>query len=178
MVYVFLADRFEITEAMAPIDMLKRAKIDVTTVGIGSKKIKSSCGVTVETDICDSDFEYKDLEGIVLPGGPGTKNLENSKVVQGAIRYAVMHQSVIAAICAAPYILGKLGLLTGKNAICFPGYEDYLRTSTLSFKNVVTDGRYITAKGAGVSVDFGLEIVKKIKGEKEAERIRNLIQCQ
>lgn len=178
MVYVFLADGFEIIEALAPVDMLTRAKIDVKTVGVTGKVVKSSCGVQVVADMEINEFEFYDVQAVVLPGGmPGTLNLENCDAVQKIIDNAVNVNIPVCAICAAPSILGHKGLLLDKNATCFPGFEDALEGAVLSNNGVVCDGNFITAKGAGVSVDFGLEIVKKLKGEALAEEIRKTIQC-
>lgn len=179
MVYVFLADGFEIIEALAPVDMMTRAKIDVTTVGVDKKVVTSSCGVAVTCDIEADEFQFEDVEAIVLPGGmPGTLNLENSPFVQAVIDEASECGALICAICAAPSILGHKGLLRGKNAISFPGFEETLDGAIISDEYVVTDGDFITAKGAGVAVDFGLEIVKELLGEEAADAVRNAIQCK
>ena len=179
MVYVFLADGFEIIEAMAPIDMLRRAKVDVTTVGIDSKVITSSCGIPVTADVTSDEFEFTDVEAIVIPGGAlGVTNLEKSALVQSAIDEAVECGALICAICAGPSILGHKGLLKGKNAICYPGFENALEGAIISDDYVVADGNYITAKGAGVCIEFGLEIVKKLVGNEAAEAVRSAIQCR
>ena len=179
MVYVFLADGFEIIEAMSPIDMLRRAKVGVTTVGVDKELITSSCGISVKADITSNQFEFADVEAIIIPGGmPGVLNLEKSEIVQSAIDKAVECGALICAICAGPSILGHKGLLKGKNAICYPGFEESLEGAIISSDHVVTDGNYITAKGAGVSVEFGLEIVKKLVGEDEADAVRSAIQCR
>lgn len=177
MVYVFLADGFEIIEALSPVDILTRAKADVKTVGVTGKLVTSSCGVQVAADITIDEFDFYDVEAIVLPGGmPGTLNLEKNPQVQQAIDNAVNTNVIIGAICAAPSILGHKGLLDGREATCFPGYEDALQGATLSEKYVVTDGNFVTARGAGVSVDFGLELVKQLKGEEKSNEIRKTIQ--
>lgn len=179
MVYLFLADGFEIIEAMSPIDMLRRADIDVKTVGVTGKNVTSSCNIKVEADITIDDFSYNDVEAIILPGGmPGTVNLENNKVVQSAIDKAIKDNVLICAICAAPSILGNKGLLKGIEATAFPSFIEYLDGAVISDKFVVKSDNFITARGAGVSVDFGLEIVSAIKGKDEAKRIREQIQCQ
>lgn len=179
MVYVFLADGFEIIEALAPVDMLTRAKIDVKTVGVTGKVVTSSCGVSVVSDMEIGDFEFYDVQAVVLPGGmPGTLNLENNSTVQNIIDNAININTPVCAICAAPSILGHKGILDGKKATCFPGFEDALEGATVCDLGVVTDGNIITAKGAGVSVDFGLEIVKMLKGEAVANEIRKTIQCR
>ena len=177
MVYVFLADGFEIIEALSPVDMLRRAKIETKLVGVTGEIVTSSCGVAVKTDMQIDEFDFYDVEAVVLPGGmPGTLNLENNQAVQKIIDNANNTNSFICAICAAPSILGHKGLLSGKEATCFPGFEDALDGASLSEKYVVTDGKFITARGAGVSVDFGLEIVKQLRGEELSDEIRSQIQ--
>lgn len=179
MVYLFLANGFETIEALAVVDMLRRAKIDVKTVGVTGKIVTSSHKIDVTADIEIDEFDVKDADAVVLPGGmPGTLNLEADKTVQGAIDYCVENKKYVCAICAAPSILGHKGLLKGKEAICFPGFENDLTGAILSDKYVVTDGLIITARGAGVAVDFGLEIVKALKGEETAENVRKTIQCR
>lgn len=179
MVYVFLADGFEIIEALAPVDMLRRAKIDVKTVGVSSEIVTSSCGVGVKCDMTIDEFDFYDVEAVVLPGGmPGTLNLENSSAVQKVIDNANNTNAFICAICAAPSILGHKGLLSGKKAVCFPGFENSLEGSELCSEYVVTDGKFITAKGAGVCIDFGLEIVKQLRNEELANEIRKSIQSR
>ncbi len=178
MVYVFLADGFEIIEAMAPVDMLRRANVEVTTVGVDKKVITSSCGIPVTADIVSNEFEFKDVEAVVIPGGAnGVTNLENSSLVQSVLDEAVQCGALICAICAGPSILGHKGLLKGKNAICFPGFEDSLEGANISKDYVVTDGDFITAKGAGVCIEFGLEIVRELVGDEAAKTVRSTIQC-
>lgn len=179
MIYVFLADGFEETEALVPVDLMRRAELEVTTVGIGSCVIRGSHGIPVVTDIDDGQITVDDnTDMIMLPGGmPGTLNLEKSQAVQNAIDYCAQNDKYIAAICAAPSVLGKKGLLKGKEAICFPGFEQFLEGAALSEKSVVRDGMIITAKGAGVAVQFGLELVKVLAGEQMAQKIHDSIQC-
>lgn len=179
MVYIFLADGFEIIEAMSPVDMLRRADIEAVTVGLDKKIIVSSCGVPVTSDITSDEFEFKNVDCIIIPGGgQGVINLENSQFIQNVIDEAVACGALVCAICAGPSVLGHKGLLKGKNAVCYPGFEDALEGAVLSDDYVVTDGRFITAKGAGVSVDFGLEIVRQLKGKNAAETVRRTIQCK
>ena len=180
MIYVFLADGFEETEAIAPIDMLRRAKCDVVTVGLTNDSAKSSHGILVLCDMTDFQVELDErLEMIVLPGGTyGTMNLEKNPVVQASIDYCVKNNIPIGAICAAPSILGKKGLLKGKKATAFPDYRKYLEGAEIAEKNVVTDGIFTTAAGAGVSVEFGLELVRVLKGEEVAKTIHDTIQCE
>ncbi|MCD7797550.1 MAG: DJ-1/PfpI family protein [Clostridiales bacterium] len=179
MVYLFLADGFETIEALAVVDMLRRAKIDICTVGVTDKTVMSSHNIPVTADITADEFTAEDLEAVVLPGGmPGTLNLEKSGVVQQAVDYAVDNKKYVCAICAAPSILGHRGLLNGKNAICFPGFEDALTGAKISDEYVVTDGKFITARGAGVAVNFGLEIVSRLSDKETAEKVRDSIQCR
>lgn len=179
MVYVFLADGFETIEALAVVDMLRRAKIDVNTVGVTGKTVITSHNIEVVADITIDELDIGDAEAVVLPGGmPGTLNLEANATVQSSIDFCVENDRFICAICAAPSILGHKGLLRGKNAICFPGFENDLSGAVISENYVVTDGKIITARGAGVAVDFGLEIVKALKGCELANKIRETIQCQ
>lgn len=179
MVYLFLADGFEIIEALAPVDMLRRAKLCVKTVGVTGKLVTSSCGVAVEADIEASDFSYDNVEAIILPGGSdGVINLEKDGFVQSVIDRAMDENALICAICAAPSILGNKGLLKNIKATSYPSYMKYLDGAELSDEFVIRDGRFITARGAGVSVEFGLEIVKALAGREEAERIGKAIQCK
>ena len=180
MVYIFLADGFEIVEAMAPVDVLTRAKIEIRTVGVSGKTIVSSCGVPVVCDMTAEQFEPDErLDAVILPGGmPGTLNLEKSRTVQEAVDFAVENEKFVCAICAAPSILGHKGILRGKEAICFPGFEDALDGAIISEKHVCRDGNVITAKGAGVAMDFGLKIVEALTDFEVSERIRRSIQCR
>jgi 4-methyl-5(b-hydroxyethyl)-thiazole monophosphate biosynthesis len=174
MVYVFLADGFETIEALAVVDMLRRAKIDNETVGVTGKTVKSSHNIEVVADITIDELNISNADAIVLPGGmPGTLNLEANSVVQSSIDYCVENKKYVCAICAAPSILGHKGLLKGRNAI-----EEDLCGAIISEKYVVSDGNFITARGAGVAVDFGLEIVKALGGSELSNKIRETIQCQ
>lgn len=178
MVYCFLAQGFEELEAIAPIDMLKRAGVEVVTVGVTGKNVTGSHGLTLVTDkTCDEIMLTDALEAIILPGGmPGTLNLEKSEAVGSAIDFAASQDKYICAICAAPSVLGHKGLLTGKSATAFPGFEKDLEGAVLSEKYVCRDGKIITARGAGVALEFGLEIVAALKGEQLSREIRSTIQ--
>lgn len=177
MIYVFLADGFEETEAIAPIDMLRRAKFDVKTVGIGTSQPTSSHGIKVTVDLTEAEVRLDEaLQMIVLPGGmPGTLNLEASKTVQAAISYCAENEVPVGAICAAPSILGKLGLLSGRDAVCFPGFEQYLEGARVQNKLCVTDGKFTTACGAGAAIEFGLELVKVLCGAERSDALRSAI---
>lgn len=177
MVYVFLAEGFEEIEAISPIDILRRGGVEVKTVGAQNSAVKGAHNITFNTDIRETDIDYKELEAVVLPGGmPGTANLEKSKAVLSAIKYAKENGKLICAICAAPSVIGKMGLLKGKKAICYPGFEKYLKGAQILEQPVVTDGNIITAKGPGVASEFGFSILKAIKGESISSRIKKDMQ--
>lgn len=180
MVYMFLANGFEEIEALCPLDLLRRANIDVTTVGIGSEVIRGAHNITVHADIVDVMYKDSDPEMIILPGGmPGAKNLDESRMVDTALRIASKKGAYIAAICAAPFILGKRGLLSGKNATCYPGFEDELAgASIINDSGVVVDGNIITARGMGVAQKFGLTLVSILRGNEIAEKINKSIQSE
>ena len=179
MIYVFLAQGFEETEAVAPIDILRRCEKEVITVGIGDNIIKSSHGLVFVTDTEDKLIELNsDLEMIILPGGmPGTINLEKSEVVQKAIDYCVENNIFIGAICAAPSILGHKGLLNGKKAVCYTGFENQLTGAEVLDVPAVIDGQFITARGAGVAVDFGLKLVEALISKERSQKVREAILC-
>ena len=180
MIYAFLADGFEETEAIAPIDILKRFGKEVVTVGVGGGKVKGAHGITVTADITDNDVIMTDkVEMIVLPGGmPGTLNLEKSHVVQAAIKFCADNKKAIGAICAAPSIIGKLGLLKGKKATCFPGFEQFLEGAMFTGDLVNIDENIVTARGAGAAIDFGLALGALLCGEEKAEKIAKALQCR
>lgn len=177
MVYIFLAEGFEEIEAISVIDILRRASLDVKTVGVGSKIIKGAHGISVQADIEENEARYDNLEMIALPGGmPGTTNLEKSQIVKELIEKAYENNIYIAAICAAPSILGHLGLLDGKTATCFPGFEGELKGANLSSSSVCVDNNIITSRGPGSAVEFALKLVEILSGLQKAETIRQSLQ--
>ena len=173
---MFLANGFEEVEALCPLDLLRRAGADVVTVGIGGDSITGSHGITVKADIKDKKVKFEDIEMVILPGGmPGTKNLDANETVHTAIGLAKEKGACIAAICAAPMILGKRGDLKGKKAVCYPGFEEYLEGATIPLSKVVTDGNIITARGMGVALEFSKELVRLICGEEKARSLAEAI---
>jgi len=169
---MFLADGFEEVEALAPLDLLRRAGADVKTVGIGKKIVCGAHNISVYADLEDSELTSLDAEMVILPGGmPGTLNLAASSVVADALKTALRNDSYIAAICAAPSILGEAGILNGKRAVCFPGFEDSLKGATVTSDGVVRDGKVITGAGMGVALEFGLELVSCLYGEEKAKEL-------
>lgn len=179
MVYIFLADGFEIIEALSPVDMLRRAGIEVKTVGVTGQVVQASCGVKVTADVMPEEVSIESAQAVVIPGGlPGVTNLEESEFVKDCVLKAADSGKFVCAICAGPSLIGKLGLLKGKNAISYPGFEQYLEGAEISSEYVVRDGNFITARGAGVSVDFGLEIVAALNGKEASDKVRKTIQCR
>jgi len=177
MIYMFLANGFEEIEALCPLDLLRRAGLSVTTVSVGGGDfVVGSHGIRVGADIPDTMYRDSHPEMIILPGGmPGTKHLDESKTVDIALRAASANGSYLAAICAAPMVLGKRGYLKGKNAVCFPGFEEYLDGATVSAERVVRDGKVITAAGMGVALEFGLALVEALKGKDAANELRRTV---
>ena len=172
MLYMYFAQGFEETEAIASLDVIRRAGIDIFTVGVGSKKITGAHNITVECDLDTEEATFTGLEGIVLPGGmPGTLNLEKSAAVQAAVDHCNANGIFIGAICAAPSILGHKGLLDGREAIAYPGFEEQLTGARISTHSVAQDGFIITAQGAGAAVAFGLKLVEALDGKARAEQL-------
>ena len=170
MIYMFIAEGFEEIEALCPLDLMRRAGLTVKTVGVGGSSISGAHGITVNTDLTDNDSLDENAEMIFLPGGmPGTLNLAVSEVVKNAILNAHNNGAYIAAICAAPSILGDMGLLVGKNAVCYPGFEERLTGATVSYDKVVLDGKILTARGMGAALDMGLKIVEIFCGKTAAD---------
>ena len=174
MIYVFLAEGFEEIEALTPVDILRRAGLEVTTVGIGKELIRGAHGIFVQADMVDVMYRDSAPEMLILPGGmPGSTNLDESKTVDAALKAGARKGAYLCAICAAPLVLGKRGYLEGKRAVCYPGFEGYLTGATVSeTEGVVRDGNVITAKGMGVAFDFGLELVRALKDNETADKIK------
>ena len=172
MIAILLADGFEEIEALTPLDVLRRAGLDVKTVAIGSKIAIGSHGIPVVCDMNAEEVNLSDVSTVIFPGGmPGSLNLDAAEFTNEIIASVQERNGRIAAICAAPLILGRRGLLNGKNAICYPGFEKELIGAKISSKSVVTDGNITTAKGMGVALAFSLELVSVICGEAKAKEI-------
>ena len=172
MVYVFLADGFEEIEALTPVDIMRRAGIDAVTVGVTGKTVTGAHGIKVESDITVDTATADGLEMVVLPGGlPGADNLRASAKVRELTVTVLQNGGFVSAICAAPRVLGELGILRGKKAVCYPGFEEYLDGAEIANTHVVKDGNVITAIGMGASAEFALELVKTLKGSAVSEKI-------
>lgn len=179
MVYVFLAKGFEEIEALAPVDVLRRANIEVKTVGVTGKQVRGSHNISVSCDITINEATFDNLDGIILPGGmPGTTNLEADETVQKFIDYAVENGKIIGAICAAPMILGHKGLLRGKNAVCYTGFEKELVGAHVLDRPAVRDGNIITGWGAGGAMEFAFAFLEAISDSEElAKKIARNMRC-
>ena len=180
MVVCFLANGFEVIEALTPIDCLRRCGIDVLVVGVGSTVINGSHHIPVVCDTDTDSFEIPDnLELLILPGGmPGTLNLEKCDVVQKTIDYCTANSIAISAICAAPLILGHKGILEGKNATCYPGFEDHLKGAAVSEQRVCTDGKRITARGPGLSDRFAFALIETLRPSFDLNGLRESMQYE
>ncbi|MBN2037047.1 MAG: DJ-1/PfpI family protein [Chitinispirillaceae bacterium] len=166
-----LSPGFEETEAVTVIDLLRRAQIRVSVLGLHSLAVKGSHDITIRTDGLLQDFD-EPFDGIVLPGGmPGTTNLAESNTVLDLVRDAHCRQALCAAICAAPLVLGRAGILQNRTATCYPGIEKELFGATVVKETVVRDKNIITSRGPGTAVAFGLAIVSYLAGQTEADRI-------
>ena len=180
MLYILLANGFEEIEALATVDIIRRANIDIRTVGIGANCIKGSHNISINTDVNINDIELTDdIDGVILPGGiPGTPNLEANEKAMALLKFAYDSGKLVASICAAPSIFGHLGFLDGVNATCYPGFEKDLRGAKVSSKACVTDNNIITAKGAGVSFQFAFAIVDYIlKENNTSKKLGETMQC-
>lgn len=167
MVYLFLADGFEDMEAIVPFDLMKRAGIDVVTVGVGKTAVKSAHGLSVTAEISEENVDFKKAEAFVFPGGwPGAKNLKNSETVNNAITFALHNDIIIGAICASPgYVLSGTGALSGKKYTCFPGFE--VPEGEYTAEKIEIDGKLVTANGPASAKDFALALVSAINGNLE-----------
>ena len=178
MFYLFLAEGFEETEALACLDVMRRARLQVQTVGVTGEFVISSHGVCVKSDVSADDIDYGEIEGAVLPGGmPGTLNLEKDERVTECVRRCYESGRIVAAICAAPSVLGHMGILDGKKATCFPGFEKELKGAEYTAAHTETDGNVITGKGAGCAIEFGHAIVAKALSKQAADKVIEDMQC-
>jgi len=179
-VSIFLADGYEEIEGLTVVDLLRRAKIEVTMVSItGNIKVTGAHQITSVADVLFEDADFNDADMLVLPGGmPGTNNLLEHKGLDLLLKEFHAKGKQLAAICAAPRVLGTKGLLKGKQATCYPGNEASLLGALIRDTAVVTDGNITTSKGMGTAIDFSLSLIKSLKGEGEAESIAKAIQYQ
>ncbi|MEL7656843.1 MAG: DJ-1 family glyoxalase III [Bacillota bacterium] len=174
MVYVHLADGFEEIEALTIVDVLRRANIAVKAVSItGERTVRGAHDIIVIADLLFEEADYEKCEMIVLPGGmPGTANLGNHQGLAKQLAAFSKEGKWLAAICAAPSVLGKLSLLKGKRATSYPGYKDQMTGADYTEERVVRDGKVITSRGPGTAIEFSLKLVELLKDEQTSETLR------
>jgi len=179
MVYILLAPGFEEAEALVPADLLRRAGLETRLVSVTGESVPGARGITVTADLALDGLDLSQADMIVLPGGnPGYQNLGKDPRVEGLVREAVRQNRWVAAICAAPTLLGRWGLLEGKQAVCYPGMEEGLvgaRAWRDRAVNVVTDGKIITGRAAGAAFEFGLSLIEALADEEKAGDIRDSV---
>jgi len=172
-VFVFFADGFEEIEALTIVDVLRRAEMNVKTVSVTGKEVVTGAhDVRVTTDSLFENGAYDSADIVVLPGGmPGAGTLSDHEGVKNIVRAFVEKGKWVAAICAAPMVLGKMGLLKNKNVTCYPGFEKYLEGANCTGKQVEVDDNIITGRGPGAAMDFSLMIVEKLLGKAKSEEL-------
>ena len=172
MVYILLGKGFEEIEAIAPGDLLRRAKVPVCYAGIGGTRIEGSHGITVEADCTVEEMDLTNLDMIVLPGGlGGVQSIRGCGMALDAVRFAYENGKFVAAICAAPTILAELHITDGKNATCYPGMEDQMSGARMVEKAAVRDGKVITGTSAGCAIPFAKLLVEAMAGPEAAEAV-------
>lgn len=173
MVLVHFAEGFEEIEAITAVDVLRRAGIETLMVSLtGTLDVTGSHGISVKTDLLFEDVDYNKAEMLVLPGGlPGAHNLRAHKGLEKQLLSFGEQGRWIAAICAAPYVLGELGLLNGKMATCYPGFEKHLKGAETLYEEAVIADNIVTGQGAGPAMKFALKIVEALKGKDLAEEL-------
>ena len=177
MVYMLLGTGFEETEAVAPLDLLRRAGVEIATVGVTGKTVYGSHGIGIQADITIDQMDLTNLEMIILPGGlGGVASARASQEALEALRFAWENGKYVAAICAGPTVLADLGITDGKNATCFPGCESQMGSAIMAENAAaVRDGRLITGTSAGCAIPFGLELIAALKGRDAADTIAKQI---
>lgn len=176
MVYMFLGTGFEETEAIAPLDLLRRAAIDVLTVGLNGKIVYGSHNIGIEADITIDEMDLTTAEMIILPGGlGGVASIQACPAAMEAVSFAHQNGKLIAAICAGPTILASLGITNGKKAVCYPGCEEQMKTATITQDAALRDGNVITGTSMGCATVFGLMLIESLKDQETAQRIKNQI---
>ena len=176
MIIVLLADGFEEIEALCPVDMLRRAGLEVKTVGISGRVAKGSHGIDVVCDATPDEIDLNSIDMAIFPGGmPGSLGLDASPFTDKVIKAVSDRGGRLAAICAAPLVFGRRGLLSGKEAICYPGFESELVDAKISKMPVVTDGSITTAKGMGVALEFACELVSLMCGKEKADELASAV---
>lgn len=174
MVYIILGTGFEEMEAVCPCDMLRRAGVDVQFAGIGGTLIKGGNGITVQADCTVDEIDMAQLDMIVLPGGMGgVRSVLGCETAMNAVKQAYETGKYVAAICAAPTILAKLGITDGKKAVVYPGLENQMGSAEMQDANAVRDGKVLTGRAPGAAMDFGSLLIETMKDSETAARVRS-----
>ncbi len=173
MVYILLGTGFEEIEALAPCDILRRGGVQVALVGVNGPEITGGHGITVRADLTVEQLDRAQLEMIVLPGGlGGVQAMGASPAAMEAVAWAYAHDKWVAAICAAPTLLPRLGISQGKRCVCYPGMEDQVEGAEMVKANAVRDGRLLTGRGPGAALDFGFMLLEALRGSDVAAQVR------
>ena len=177
MVYMMLGTGFEVTEAMVPLVMMRRAGIEVRTVGINGKTVTGSREIDIVADITLEQLDLSDLEAIILPGGlGGVASIKASRGALDAVKFAYDNGKLVAAICAGPTVLAQLGITDGKRATCYPGCEEQMGSAVIvPDAAAVTDGNVITGTSAGCAIPFALQLITALRGQETADAIAQQI---
>ena len=177
MVYMLLGTGFEETEAIAPLDLLRRAGIEVLTVGLNGKNIEGGHGICVNADITVDQMDLTAMEMVIRPGGlGGVASIRGCKKAMDAISFAYENGKFVAAICAGPTVLADLHITDGKKTTCYPGCESGMGNAiTEENKACVCDGTVITGTSAGCAIPFGLKLIEVLKGEEVAKTVAEQI---
>lgn len=177
MVYMLLGTGFEETEAIAPLDLLRRAGVEILTVGINGKTITGSHRIKVEADITIGEMDLTNMEMVVIPGGlGGVASLRDCPAALDVLKFGWDNEKYVAAICAGPTVLADLGITDGLRATCYPGQEQNMGSAQMQENAaVVTDGRLITGTSAGCAIPFGLALIEALRGKEAAEKVKKQI---
>ncbi len=176
MYYMLLGTGFEETEAVAPLDLMRRAGISVATVGLNGRVVTGSHGIPITADLEIGEMDLTALEGIILPGGlGGVKSIRSCGQAMDAVKFAWENGKLTAAICAGPTVLADLGIVNGKNTTCYPGCEGQMGSAKMVDAAAVTDGKLITGTSAGCAISFGLALIAAIQGQAAADAVEKQI---
>jgi 4-methyl-5(b-hydroxyethyl)-thiazole monophosphate biosynthesis len=172
-VFIFFAEGFEEIEAITPVDVLRRAGIDVVTVSVtGKTEVTGSHNIKIITDTLIEEVKDDQADMLILPGGmPGALNLNSNETLKEMLRKHSGTGRQLGAICAAPLVLGEMGLLENKTATCYPGFENHLKGADVTANPVETSGNIVTGKGVGAAMKFALEIVAQLIDKKTADEL-------
>lgn len=170
---IYFVPGFEEVEALSVVDILRRGGVEITMVGVEGMSVTSAHQITIQMDEMIDKVDHQQYDMMILPGGPGTSRLNESKILIDQLKAFKSQGKYLAAICAAPSVLGQAGLLQGEKATCYPGYENKLiGAKVLADESVVESGKIITGKGAGAALDFGFKLLEVLMGKEVEKTIR------